>query len=243
MAADPMTMVGIYIYALFALAAYSFTYRDNSFFRFAEHTYVALSIAYNASVAYGYVRMKAIEPVLTGKDLLWLAPMLIGALFIFFFSKKQFWLYRFPIAVVTGTGIGLAMSGTISAQFMAQILATIRLPLWVVDPTYGFLAMDTLNNWLIIIMVIGTLSYFFFSIQPETAFGRMAGSLGLIGRWTMMIAFGSAFGNTVMTRMNLFIGVYNNLLRDYTSFLGFAVLILVVATLEGQKAKKAKQQA
>ena len=59
---------------------------------------------------------------------------------------------------------------------------------------------------------------------------------------TMMIAFGSAFGNTVMTRMNLFIGVYKNLLRDWTSFLGFTVLILVVATLEGQRAKKAEQK-
>jgi len=47
----------------------------------------------------------------------------------------------------------------------------------------------------------------------------------------------------VMTRMNLFIGVYRNLLRDYTSFVGFAVLILVVATLEGQRAKKAGQKA
>lgn len=159
MAADLATMLGIYVYALYALAAYSFTYRDNSFFKFAEHTYVAVSIAYNAAVAYGYVRRTAIDAVLTGKDISFLIPLFVGMLFIFFFSKKYFWLYRFPIAVVTGLGIGLAMSGTISAQFMAQILATVRLPLYVVHPILGFQAMDTLNNWLIIIMVLGTLAY------------------------------------------------------------------------------------
>jgi len=245
MAADLATMLGIYVYALYALAAYSFTYRDNSFFKFAEHTYVATSIAYNASVAYGTIRFTAVEPILTGKNFTFLIPLLVGALFIFFFSKKYFWLYRFPIAVIAGTGFGLAMSGTISAQFMAQILATIppQLKLYVVHPTLGFQGLDTLNNWLIIIMVIGTLAYFFFSIPPETALGKAARTLGIVGRWTMMIAFGSAFGNTVMTRMNLFIGVYKNLLRDYTSFIGFAVLILVVATLEGQRAKKAEQKA
>lgn len=243
MAADMATMLGIYVYALFALGAYSFTYKDNSFFRFAEHTYVALSIGYNASVAYGYIRFTAVKPVITGTNMLFLVPLVIGALFIFFFSKKYFWLYRFPIAIITGTGMGLAMYGSISAQFLDQIVATLRLPLYVVDKVLGFKPMDTLNNWLIIIMVIGTLAYFFFSFPPETALGAATKKLGIIGRWTMMVAFGSAFGNTVMTRMNLFIGVYKNLLRDYTSFLGLAALILVVATLEGQRAKKSEQKA
>ena len=241
MAVDLATMLGICVYALFALGSYSFTYKDNSFFKFSEHTMVALSIAYNASVAYGYIRFTAVQPVITGKDATFLIPLVIGALFIFFFSKKYFWLYRFPIAVITGTGMGLAMSGTISAQFLDQVVATVRLPLYVVDKVLGFRPMDTLNNWLIFIMVIGTLAYFFFSITPESSLGAVTGKLGLIGRWTMMVAFGSAFGNTVMTRMNLFIGVYKNLLRDYTSFLGLAALILVVATFEGQRAKKSAQ--
>ncbi|MCJ7506720.1 hypothetical protein MUP05_09705 [Candidatus Bathyarchaeota archaeon] len=241
MAADLVTMLGIYAYALFALGAYSFTYRDNVFFKFAEHTYLAVAIGYTAAVAYGYIRMTAIAPILTGKNTLMIVPLLLGMLFVFFFSKKYFWLYRFPIAMITGAGMGLAMSGTISAQFLVQIVSTITLPLVVVHPTLGFLAMDTINNWLIIIMVLGTLSYFFFSLPPESALGKATSKLGIIGRWTMMIAFGSAFGNTVMTRMNLFIGVYKNLLRDYTSFIGIAALILVVATLQGQREKKTKK--
>jgi len=242
MAVDLATMLGIYVYALYALSAYSFTYRDNSFFKFAEHSFLALAIGYNASVAYGYVRRTAIDPILTGRNMMFLVPVLVGVLFVFFFSKKYFWLYRFPIALITGSGMGLAMSGTISAQFMQQIIPTIQLPLYVVHPVLGFQPLDTLNNWLIIIMVLGTLAYFFFSIPPETALGKATSKLGLVGRWTMMIAFGSAFGNTVMTRMNLFIGVYKNLLRDYTSFLGFAALILIVATLERQRARKAEQK-
>ncbi len=241
MAADMTVMLGIYVYALFALSAYSFIYRDNVFFKFAEHTYLAVAIGYTASVAYGYIRRTAIDPIITGKNLIWIIPLLLGTLFVFFFSKKYFWLYRFPIAMVTGAGMGLAMSGTIYAQFLQQITATIDLPLIVIDPKLGFQAMDTLNNWLIILMVISTLSYFFFSVPPESTLGKVLSRLGVIGRWTMMVAFGSAFGNTVMTRMNLFIGVYNNLLRDYPSFIGFAILILIVARLQGQREKKAEE--
>jgi len=243
MALDAATMMGIYIYSLFALSCYSFTYRDNSFFKFAEYSYLALAVGYTGALAYGYVRRTAIDPILAGKDFLPIIPVLIGVLFVFFFSKKFFYLYRFPIAIVTGAGIGLAMAGTISAQFMQQIVPTIQLPLWVVKPVIGFQPIDTINNWLIIIMVLGTLAYFFFSIPPESFLGKSSVKLGLIGRWTMMVAFGAAFGNTVMTRMNLFIGVYNNLLRDYTSFIGLSALILIVATLEAQKAKKIEQKA
>ncbi len=243
MTQDLASMLGIYVYAFYALAAYSLTYRDNSFFKFAEHSYLALAVGYSGAVAYGYVRRTAIDPILAGKDLLSIIPVVVGILFVFFFSKRFFYLYRFPIAVVTGAGMGLAMSGTIQAQFIQQITATIQLPLWVVHPVLGFQAMDTINNWLIIIMVLGTLAYFFFSIPPESLFGKAMTKLGIVGRWTMMIAFGSAFGNTVMTRMNLFIGVYKNLLRDYPSFLGFAALMLIVATLEGKRAKKTEQKA
>jgi len=243
MALDLATMLGIYVYALYALSCYSLTYRDNSFFKFAEHSYIALAVGYYGSVAYGYVRRTAIDSILTGKDSLMIIPVLVGILFVFFFSKKFFYLYRFPIAVVTGSGMGLAMAGTISAQFMDQIKATIQLPLWVVHPVLGFQPMDTINNWLIIIMVLGTVAYFFFSIPPESALGKATMKLGIIGRWTMMVTFGSAFGNTVMTRMNLFIGVFNNLLRDYTSFLGLTALILIVATLQGKRANKTEQKA
>ena len=242
MAQDPTVMLGIYVYALFALSAYSFTYRDNIFFKFAEHTYLALAVGYTGALAYGYVRRTAIDPIITGKDLLPIIPVIIGILFVFFFSKKFFYLYRFPIAIVTGAGIGLAMSGTVSAQFMQQITATVQLPLWVVSPNLGFQPVDTVNNWLIVLMVLGTLAYFFFSIPPESALGKSASKLGVVGKWAMMIAFGAAFGNTVMTRMNLFIGVFNNLLRDYASFIGLSALILIVATLEGQKAKKSGKQ-
>ncbi len=45
-------------------------------------------------------------------------------------------------------------------------------------------------------------------------------ALPTIGRYLMLIAFGAAFGNTVMTRMNLLIGRLIFLLRDVLGLMG-----------------------
>ncbi|GAH58167.1 unnamed protein product [marine sediment metagenome] len=44
--------------------------------------------------------------------------------------------------------------------------------------------------------------------------------LPMIGRYLMLAAFGAAFGNTVMTRMNLLIGRLVFLLRDWLMLMG-----------------------
>ena len=41
-----MELVGIWIAALLTLCIYSFLYRDNPFYRFAEHLFVGLSVGY-----------------------------------------------------------------------------------------------------------------------------------------------------------------------------------------------------
>ena len=78
---------------------------------------------------------------------------------------------------------------------MSQIVATMELPLW------HTMAKFKIDAILFILGVIGTLIYFFFSREQKAL--KVGAS---IGKWVMMLAFGAAFGNTVMARMSLLVG-------------------------------------
>ena len=56
-----------------------------------------------------------------------------------------------------------------------------------------------------------TLVYFFFTLEKK----GVQGAVSKVGRYVMMIAFGAAFGNTVMARVSLFLGRMQFLLGDW----------------------------
>ena len=72
-----MELVGIWIAALLTLCIYSFLYRDNPFYRFAEHLFVGMSVGYGIvlSVHQGFIPF-AWEPFLGSSEaiLAWGAP-------------------------------------------------------------------------------------------------------------------------------------------------------------------------
>jgi lipoprotein signal peptidase len=156
----------------------------------------------------------------------WILPIVVGLLFPFFFSKKYFWVYRIPMSIVVGTGVGIAISGTIRAQFIDQIVGTIapvssKADIW----SSGS---HPLNALLIALGTVGTLFFFIFTKEQKGPWLYASH----IGRWVMMIAFGAAFGFTVMARMSLLIGRMQFLL-DPSSVAWYVipVAILVVAAV------------
>ena len=46
-----MEILGIWIAAFLTLCIYSFLYRDNPFYRFAEHLFVGISVGYGIVIA------------------------------------------------------------------------------------------------------------------------------------------------------------------------------------------------
>ncbi len=70
---------------------------------------------------------------------------------------------------------------------------------------------SSVNNVILVLGVVGTLSYFLFTQKRKGIIGAGATA----GKWIMMVAFGSAFGNTVMARMSLALGRIQFLLGDW----------------------------
>jgi len=191
--------------ALITLFVYSILWKENPLSRTAEHLFIGLAAAYitgsvwDAAVKVAYLG-SAQAPKLREGNLIWVLPVIVGSMYLFFFSKKYFWLYRFPVACVAGIGAGLVIVGNIQSNFVAQIAATVKLPL--LGSTYKVWEWFPLDNIIIILGILTALSFFFFTFEHRGPLGISA----RIGRYVMMAAFGSAYGFTVMARISLLIG-------------------------------------
>lgn len=207
---------GIWIAAFFTLCIYSFLYRDNPFYRFAEHLFVGLSVGYGIvlSIHQGLIPF-AWDPfweAVTKREfmgLLRLIPIAIGLLFFARLIPKYSWLIRYPIAILIGIGSGRAIPNVMDANIFHQVHGTLT--------PFGEIHAGALGPFevfgaiLMLVGVICTLTYFFFSIEHRGA----VGGISKVGIIFLMVGFGSAFGNTVMGRVSLLIQRVDFLLRDW----------------------------
>ncbi len=225
-----MEIIGIWVAAFLTLCIYSFLYRDNPFYRFAEHLFVGISVGYIIiiSIHQGVIPL-AWEPLSEATSALWaeivgtttpetrnalwglfrILPIAIGLLFFARLSSRHTWLIRYPIAILIGFGAGVAIPNVLQANIFAQTRGTIE-PFAAMNA--GTLsAWDTFGAVIIVIGVICTLTYFFFSVEHRGPIKL----LSKVGIAFLMIGFGAAFGNTVMGRLALLIHRVGFLLNDW----------------------------
>jgi hypothetical protein len=188
--------IGIWLGAFLTICIFSFLYKDNPFYKLAEHIFVGISAGYWATLEYHNVfRPNLWDPLTREGRLLLIVPFIFGLLLFSRFTKKFSWLSRWPMALIIGIYAGITIVGYGSGDLILQIHANL-LPLWT---DHWF---TSLNNILLTVGVITGLIYFFFSKEHKGALGAGA----KVGVWFLMISFGASFGYTVMSRMSLLIG-------------------------------------
>ena len=94
---------------------------------------------------------------------------------------------------------------------MEQIHGTI-LPLWVAGDIG-----TTIGNVLLVLGLLSTLIFFFFSKEHTGAVGGAA----RVGVYFLMVSFGASYGYTVMARVSLLIGRVMYLLDNWLGLLRF----------------------
>ncbi len=198
--------------AFCTLAIFSFLYKDNPFYKFAEHLMVGTATGYFSVLLWH----NSLYPNLFAKladgnwYLLWLnssapwylIPGFLGLLMWTRFSKQYSWMSRWPMALYIGISAGLAIPLEMSNRVNKQLYAMMSTISWgnffgtgIFDPLSG------LSQVIILVGSIAALAYFFFSKAHTGAFGGLA----KFGIWILMIGFGASFGYTVMARISLFI--------------------------------------
>ena len=123
----------------------------------------------------------------------------------------------------------------ISSNVLSQLEDTIQplatMTISGLSHTTNFLDHDSdINNLITLIGVISVLFYFFFSVEHR-GIGQAIARTGIV---FLMIAFGAAFGYTVMSRMSLLIGRFDDLILFSGAEYGsptIVLMLLVVAFL------------
>jgi hypothetical protein len=196
--------LGIMVGAGLTLAMYSFLYKDNPVFKFAEHLYIGVSVGYFIILAIYDTLMPNLFNPLFSKDpkLILIIPFALGILMFSRFTPKYAWLSRWSIAFIVGYGSGVAVPNIIKANILVQAQSSM------VTVTDGW---STTCAIIALVGVVTVLLYFFFSLEHKGTVGRIS----RIGVLFLMISFGASFAYTVMARISLLIGRVNFLLKDW----------------------------
>jgi hypothetical protein len=197
--------IGTIVAGILTLAILSFLYRDNPVYKMAETLLIGVSIGYFFVITWTSTLVDLLFAPLF-KDDRWalLIPLVLGLLMFSRFVPKWSSLSRIPIAVMIGSGAGAAIPAMLEARTIKQMSATVM-------PLFLSGGLPNLSGIAVIVGVLTTLSYFYFSREHKGPLGVSA----KIGTYFLMIFFGTTFGYTVMSRMSTFIGRMEFLLTDF----------------------------
>jgi hypothetical protein len=196
---------GVWIGALLTLFIFSFLYKDNPLYKFAEHLFVGISAGYYVVLQFwSVIWPNCFQPLFHGEFLL-IIPTALGLFLFSRFVPSVAWVSRWSLAVIIGAFAGIKTTGHAQADLVTQVQATM-MPLW---GTATF--MEGFNNSIFVVGLITTLVFFFVSTEQK---GPIKGAARL-GVWYLMVSFGAAYGFTVMARVSLLIGRFQFLLDDW----------------------------
>jgi len=198
--------IGIWISALLTLFAFSFLYKDNPFFRFAESLFAGVSLGYYIGIVLNQTLVPNLyEPLRSDFGQNWdlLIAGGVGVLLYMRYVPRIGWTARYALAIYVAYYIGVEFTRRLHGEVLPQLSRTI-LPLWPWSAA-------TLVSLVFVIGVYSVLTYFFFSKEQNAVTSRIA----RVGIWFLMISFGAAFGFTVMGRIALLLGRLNFLILNW----------------------------
>ncbi len=200
----------VWIAALLSLAILSFLYKENPFYRIAEHLFIGIANGYAVTFYWHNILMPTLfDPLFRQGRLLYIIPFIIGILYFTRFIPRISWLVRIPIGITIGYYVGASIPATAQAFIIKQIQGTVL-------TSTNFQAWNA-GSWgivwsvIVFIGVLCSLSYFYFSKEHKGVLG-VSSRIGIV---FVMIGFGAAFGYTVMARISLLIGRLQFLLGDW----------------------------
>lgn len=212
--------LGVWVAAALTLCIFSFLYRENPFYRFAEHLFVGVSAGYYIVLNFWTVLVANLwDPLaaafsrpqgspfaahLGDYGAFLLLPGLFGLLLFSRFLPRYAWVARWSLAVIIGVYAGLKTTGFAQSDFVAQVQGSIQ-PLW--TGNWG----SSVSAWIFTIGLVTSLLFFYFSREQK----GVLGSASRVGVYFLMISFGAGYGYTVMSRISLLIGRFQFLLFDW----------------------------
>ena len=254
-------MMGPWIAAFLTLAIFSYLYKDNPFYKVAEHLFVGISTGYWTSMFF----WTQIQPNLFGRlwpaseynsDLLWYKLYNVLGVFSSVFpdgginkGHDMELLYLLPFAL----GIMMLLSVSTKLSWMARWGIAYTVGMAAGLRAYGFLNSNVLGQIKGSAFQIFNSDLPFFALASESIFNNFIiligtitglmyfyfsrehtgnfGKLSKLGIYFLMISFGASFGFAVMGRISLLIGRFVDLITYSGSAYNHATLWLLLVMI------------
>lgn len=209
------------------LAIYSLLYRENPVYRLFEYIFLGVGAAYGATRLLQDVLITDWWAPLSEGQWWWMIPFLIGLLYFTIYFEKLSWMARMLIGTLMGLAAGLQIQ-LVAITYFPQIRDSFRpllpgavplyndlmgrqpptgedvlVPSFLADRVSGLewsMISTVANNWVFLITLVAVMTYFFFSFEHKN---RTITSTAKLGRWLLMISFGTMFGSTITARVAL----------------------------------------
>ncbi len=121
-------ILGAWLSIFLSFAILSFLYKDNPFYKFAEHLFIGISIGYLvAKQYYDVIEPKVVDRLFGGEAAAWMRVCALIAIALFAMmlvksmSRRWAWLGRYPIAYVVALFASLEVVGLVESDLGAQI--------------------------------------------------------------------------------------------------------------------------
>ncbi len=210
---DISTILGQTVTVLFIVMCYSYLIKDNVMFKFVQATYVGLGIGHGLVMVTNYFREKTLPGIAAGNIAL-ILPFAMGLLLFGRLKKQYMWVYRYPLALLVGAGLGLQIRGMLKASLVDQVVSTMSISL---TPTIaGF------NSVMVLFFVVTSMTYFLFTVRgyEDSKINPVLDSFMKIGQYVLMGAFGAGFAASFIGRLAVFMDVMDRVVFFIPRILG-----------------------
>lgn len=204
----PAEFILLWVSSLLTLFVFSFLYKDNPFYKFAEYLYVGISAGYFIAFDYQNNLIPNLWiPLVQQGHYEYIIAGILGLLIVTRFIPRLANLSRWSLGFMIGIGTGLSLVVVVQGDLLFQVSRTI-LPVFGISEAEGGM-WQGFQNLLIILGVCTGLIYFYFSKEHKGFIGGTA----RLGIWFLMVSFGASFGYTIMARISLLIGRLDHLIN------------------------------
>jgi hypothetical protein len=197
--------IGTWVAALLTLVVLSYVIGDNPLFRLAQYALVGMAAGYATALAWNSILWPRLR-------LLWAAPLtywyygvffVLGLLLLARAVRPLAGMARLPLAVLIGTGAGLALGGALTGTLLPQLAATFQSVTPAVRGAGWAPWAKAINALLLVLGTMAVFSVFHFTAKGRgwagQAVSRAVNALGALGRPVMMVAFGALLAGALLS--------------------------------------------
>ncbi len=217
---DVTALAGVWTGAVLTIMVFSYLLSDSPLFRVAEHLLVGTALGFAAVVAVHQVLIARLATPLLQDSVAnahLAIPLALGVLLLAKIYPPLAWVGNPSMALLFGVGAAVAAGGALTGTLLRQAQATM------VSLSPGEDPAAAVNNLILVVGTLGTLGYFYFSLEGGSRAGEFRRALSrswrMVGRGFIMITFGALFANALTTRISLLIDRAQFLLGDWLGLL------------------------